>query len=324
MIRSLAALAAFLTLAACSSVPPKPDQEPGPVACAKATTAGIDPRLGTTQVAVFRTGAPTLIGGQPAQPKDWPASVYARSGNSACSATVIGERTVLIAAHCVGNGGSISFSAGSNAYSAKCSHHPSYRRNATADWALCLTNRTVTGIPFEVLGVSEKLAVGQTVRLTGYGCTSPGGGGGNDGVFRIGNATVRGLPSGTDYDTTTRGGGALCFGDSGGAAYVEKEGGARFIFGVNSRGDIATTSYLSSVYVATFRDWATSWAANSGNVRLCGLHSDAPGCRGVAPLPDLKFSVETKAACVEGTVAPEYEAKKDEIKASVKDALEQF
>lgn len=326
MFRYLFAVLAVASLSACQNQPPTPDPE-DPPACQDlhiSENQGI-PATKTTQLAFLQGQDQVLIGGQPADPKDWPASVYASANGSRCSATVIGERTVLIAAHCVGNGGNISFSAGSNGYRAQCTHHPSYRRNDSADWALCLVDKTVTGIPFENLGVNEKLQVGQEVRLTGYGCTRPGGGGGNDGIFRIGKATVRSTPNGTDYDTVTRGGGALCFGDSGGAAYVEKPDGSRSVFGVNSRGDIQTTSYLSSVYVDTFRDWATSWSATNGNVRLCGLHSDAIGCRsGGQPPVDRKFIVGSKAACVEGVVAPGYEKRKADIKASVRKALEGF
>lgn len=326
------AIALFSVLAAlgCSSQQTPPPEDPA--SCNDLQTAaaphggGIDAKTGTMQQAFLaNTKEPLLIGGVPADPKDWPASVYARSGGSACSATVVGERTVKIAAHCISNGGTITFSAGSNAYSAVCTHHPSYRGNSTADWALCVTNRTVTGIPFENLGVNEKLEIGGTLRLTGYGCIRPGGGGGNDGVFRIGNATIRGLPSGMNYDTTTRGGGALCYGDSGGAAYFERADGTRVIVGTNSRGNIATESYLSSVNTAAFRDWATAWGVAKGNVRLCGMHTDAVGCRdGGAPPINRKFVVGAKAACVEGVVKPGFEAKKLEIKESVRKALEGY
>lgn len=320
-------VSALYLLSGCQSKPPvDPDNDPSScqdVHLSSRHGDGLSAEK-TTQLAAFFNDK-VLIGGEPADPKDWPASVYARAGSSACSATVVGERSVLIAAHCVSNGGTIRFSAGSNSYQATCAHHPSYRGNSTADWSLCVTDKVVTGIPFENLGINEKLEVGQEVRLTGYGCIRPGGGGGNDGTFRIGKATVRSLPNSTNYDTVTRGGAALCFGDSGGAAYVEKQDGSRVTFGVNSRGDIRTESYLSSVFVATFRDWATSWASQNGNVRICGMHSDAIGCRdGGQPPLDRKFVVGGKAACVEGVVKPGFEEKKPEIKESVRRALNEF
>lgn len=299
---------------------------------------------------------PTLIGGAAADPKDWPASEYCSMGNSRCSCTMIGDRTLLIASHCVSNGGTASFSAGPNRYSAKCTHNPKYSqaayeemvkliasgatqaqvrafagfRNATADWTLCLTNAPVTGFPFEnIMTDPAKIKIGDTVRLTGYGCVKPGGGGGNDGVFRTGTAKVTDLPSGSDYDTVTKGGAALCYGDSGGAAYVELPGGDREIFGVNSRGDIATTSYLSSTFVSEFKTWAQSWATKNGQ-KICGLDPSATGCRTVsppAPSPGpYTFAIDTKVAKGTATLTMKsgFETLFDRAKQAVLDTLNAF
>lgn len=243
----------------------------------------------SSSIAAAQMG-PTLIGGQPAKPEEWPASVYARMGNSACSATVVGERVLLIASHCVSNGGTASFTVGGNAYRATCTHTPGYggfRGNSTYDWSLCLVDRKVTGIPYERLATdSSGVAAGVTLRLTGYGCIRQGGGGGNDGVFRIGTAPVVSLPSGSNADIVTRGQAALCYGDSGGAAYLEKSDGTRVIVGVNSRGNISTTSYLPAVYHSQFRNFITSWTGRNGQ-KICGVHGDAQGCRDASdPDPD--------------------------------------
>jgi len=246
-------------------------------------------------------GSLELIGGTPADPNDWPASVYARMGSSACSATVVGERVLLIASHCVSNGGTATFSVLGNAYRAACSHTPGYPANSTYDWTLCYTDRKVEGVKYERIATSaEGLKVGAMLRLTGYGCINSGGGGGNDGVFRIGKAPIQTLPgtSGTNADIVTKGDAALCYGDSGGAAYLEGEDGSRTIVGVNSRGNISNTSYLPATYHDKFKAKLAAWSAEKG-VKICGVHDDAPGCRDDdAPAPDPTDCKEEFAAYV--------------------------
>lgn len=259
----------------------------------------------------------TLVEGTAADPEKWPASVYARMEGAACSATLIGERVLLIASHCVSNEGKLSFTARANNYTARCTHHPDYDKdNFSADWTLCLVDRPVTGVLFESLVEDLKLKIGDAITLSGYGCIRPGGGGGNDGIFRVGTAIVEGLPYKTNYDIVVHGGAALCFGDSGGSAYVVK-GDKRFVFGVNSRGDIHTTSFLSSVSEKRFKEWARDWALKSNNVKICGLSEEAFYCRNenLNPLTvsENTFEVNSKAACVRGFVNPDFYNRKTDI-----------
>ena len=285
--------------------------------------------------------SPFLIGGTPADPKDWPASVYASMSNARCSATVVGERVLLIAAHCVRNGGTASFAVGAHKYASKCTHAPEYvhaawrehqaalvegttpfvaELNSTADWALCLVDKPVLGAPFEKVAVMNPFKVGDQARLTGYGCVRPGGGGGNDGVFRIGMAQVTRLPSGSNNDTVTRGGAALCYGDSGGGAYYEN-GKDRLLFGVNSRGDIRTTSYLSSTFTGTAQAFFKAWAEKNAE-KICGVHVDAKGCRNSEPMPETRFEVDSKIAKVVGEMKPGHEGLLERVKMEVQKLLD--
>lgn len=323
-MKVLALFAILFSATACTSMPARPDTSCSVVGSCQNAEVRASLGLGVEHTVQTMAFEPMLIGGAPANAAEWPASVYAKAGSSACSATLVGERTLFMAAHCMGNNGTVSFTAGANQYKARCTHHPEYRKNSTADWALCLVDRPVTGVPFEVLGIEKTFAIGDNLLLSGYGCVKPGGGGGNDGIFRIGQAVVRGLPSGKNYDIVTKGGAALCYGDSGGSAYLLHPSGERSIVGVNSRGNIATMSYLPAVASKTFVSWAHEWAKTSNNVRLCGLHDDALGCRtgGAKPQPDGKFEVQGNVACVRGVIKPDYLSKKDEIVESVRKALE--
>lgn len=223
---------------------------------------------------------PRLINGKPADLKDWPSSVYASMNGSRCTATVVGERTLLIAAHCVGNGQSAAFSIGAEKYSSKCSQSPLYNGNSTADWAICLVDRKVENVPYELINNdNNRVKVGAQLTLTGYGCVNPGGSGGNDGTYRVGTSKVTKTPSGSSNDIVTEGNAALCFGDSGGPAFfVNDQTKERWVVGVNSRGNISTTSYLSSTSTTNAQKFINDWAT-SNNQQICGIHSGAKGCR---------------------------------------------
>jgi secreted trypsin-like serine protease len=213
-----------------------------------------------------------LMGGTVADPADWPASPWL--GN--CSATLIGEKVLLTAAHCVSNGGSTSFSVSGTKYTGKCTHHSNYRSNQTADWALCALNAPVPNIEFEVIATEEDVhcSTGQEFLWTGYGCQRWNGG--LDGKFRVGTVKSVSCPRGTNHDVITTGKVALCSGDSGGGGYVQL-GNTRRVVGVNSRSNRTDTSYVSNVFSSTFRTWAESWA-NSKSIEICGIHPSAKNC----------------------------------------------
>ncbi len=258
---------------------------------------------------------PTLINGRVADPSLFPASVWTRS----CTATVVGERVVFIAAHCVS--GSISFTVGANRYTASCNVAREYSGNSTADYALCKTDKVVTGIPYEKVNIDPaRFKVGEPLLLTGYGCVRAGGGGGNDGTYRIGESTIRRMPSGSSNDIVTSGGAALCFGDSGGPAFHVAPDGDRYVVSTNSRGDIRTTSYLSATHTATARRFFDAWYQMAG-MKICGIHSDAVGCRGTAPQQPTNFSIAHPLVQLEGKVTAGNESRLPDIKRWLEDAL---
>jgi hypothetical protein len=225
-----------------------------------------------------RDAPPVLIGARVAVPKDWPASFYSVQGNSRCTSTMVGPRALFTAAHCVGNGATATLNHEGKSYVGRCTHAPEYAGNKTADWALCILDAEISPLPYETVNTnSGVLKEGADLLLTGFGCTRPDGTGGNDGVYRIGEATIRSLPSGTSNDIVVRGGAALCFGDSGGGAYIIA-GGKRTLVSINSRGNIRDTSYLSSVSTSPARGFMERWAQENATA-ICGVTAAAPGCR---------------------------------------------
>lgn len=222
---------------------------------------------------------PVLIGGAPADKKDWPANFTSSQGNSKCTSTVLGPKVMQLAAHCVGNGKIASITSGGQKYMGPCTHHQSYKNDATADYALCLLDKPIDLPWYEgVIENGSEIKVGSKIMLAGMGCTQAGGGGGNDDVFRVGEAPVVTLPN-SNNDLITRGNSALCFGDSGGSAYFKDSKGIYRVAAVNSRGDIRTTSYLSAVYTKTARDFYIKFAVDN-NAQICGVSDSAPKCRG--------------------------------------------
>jgi hypothetical protein len=227
-----------------------------------------------------------LIGGREAKSTDFPASFYSLSDSGSCTSTMVSSRALLTAAHCVDPGGEVSLTLNIGTpreatYGGICTHSPDYDKNKTADWALCLLSKEITGIPFERINMDEsRIRVGSELLLTGFGCVTSAGTGGNDGVYRIGEANVTSLPTGSSNDIVTKGMVALCFGDSGGPAFLflDTNKRDRIVVSVNSRGNIRETSYLSSTSTNLAKAFFMKWSQDNG-VKLCGVHSDAPNCR---------------------------------------------
>lgn len=200
---------------------------------------------------------PMLIGGKIAEEGDYPSIVRTTSQNgSGCTAAVVGPNVLLIAAHCVGDGKWVQFN---GKRSQPCTHHPDYADKYDRDFALCII--PTTPAPYSVVNTDHNyVKKGDTLLLTGYGCTRVGGGGA-DGKLRIGEAPVTGQQG---FYIITKAPAALCYGDSGGPAYK-----GAVLVGVNSRGNIADTSYLSAVHLADEKFFKV-WAEKNGGL-ICGL-----------------------------------------------------
>jgi secreted trypsin-like serine protease len=245
-----------------------------------------------------------LIGGREARPGEYPEVVRIRSGNSACSSSLVGPRVLISAAHCTTEDGSVVplseqetyvFDFEQSSYTARCKIAPDYRgTTGDQDLAVCKIDRPVS---VAYASISTKpLALGDLVTIAGYGCVRQGGGGGNDGTLRVGDVSVTRLPSDSYYSFHTQGSVAACFGDSGGPVFRK---GTHEQVGIVSRGDIATLSLLTASYHPKSLDFLRRFEQEQG-VEICGLSlncsKSSPQCS--QEIIDLKRAVEKVEQCL--------------------------
>ena len=200
---------------------------------------------------------------------------------------MVGDQVVLSAAHCANTGTAGSFQIGQTQYRTEpCTRHPSYPRT-DIDLLACKVARKVDVKPATIGG---EVKAGDKITIVGYGCVRPGGGGGNDGVLRVGDAEVTGF---SGHDIVSKGAG-LCFGDSGGPAYLKlqvpfKE--KHIQVSVNSKGNIRDTNYTARTYNDVAKNWLKSWAEQNG-VTICGVNKDCEGGGGGNECPEEKAMYE--------------------------------
>lgn len=237
---------------------------------------------------------PKLNNGAQANPGDWPATLFLEKS---CTATLIAAQTLLLAAHCIQDKGTVAFTRGGTRFSGTCDRpEGGYPEKPDADYALC---RITPAVSVDDGYENVSLHTGRLVRdrrllLTGFGCTTPEGD--SDSKFRTGPTfiehqpgTLVDYPPGTGgrypnyiatYAAIRRGDAFLCKGDSGGGAYLELPGAPRQLVAVNSGYDQAGegVSFLSALG-SPFGTWfLKDWAHRHGQ-KLCGVHDDAPNCR---------------------------------------------
>ena len=233
------------------------------------------------QKQIYNEHTPTLINGRPALAGEYPEIVQIRTGNALCTATLIGPRVIITAAHCAETGETSRFAYDGQQYSAVITRSPLYP-DPDHDLALGLLNSPIS-MRFANIGGTPGLS--EDFILTGYGCTDSDGGG-SDGVLRIGDSTVVGF-DGYDFISKRIDGAALCFGDSGGPAYVDMDDPfvERHVFlGVNSKGNIIDTSLITRTDHPDSESFMRRWA-DGNNVEICGVNrncdenpTDPPGC----------------------------------------------
>jgi Trypsin len=248
---------------------------------------------------------PELLNGKPADPKVWPVNLQFQSAGGLCTSTIIGEKVVLTAGHCVANQAKAKVFYNNTLTSVTCHHHPQYKgaacltaqttadiKGCTADISLCVADAPfpseVAGQPVKFETVNNDTALLKKdgpVTLLGFGCTVAGGG--VSSILRVGGATVTSLsvpgasvnPANTMQEyIIAQGGAALCQGDSGGTAF-NKPDPDRKVVAVNSRGNIETISFLTSTSDPNIQDFFKDFSGPPRNVEICGVTPGAKNCR---------------------------------------------
>ena len=208
-----------------------------------------------------------------------------------CTSTLVADRALLTAAHCVANGGRIGIRRkGVRIGTATCTHSPDFAKDKTADWALCLMDAPVAVPLFETINTNRNLlTASRSIRLTGFGCIRRDQEPQAKEQYWEGETRIIDPPTSTSHDIVTRGGAVLCPGDSGGPAFVGFSGDykKRALVAVNSRtlvdkytDWVLDTSYLSSVSEKAALDFFTAWSRDN-NVAICGLSAGATRCRAI-------------------------------------------
>lgn len=216
-------------------------------------------------------GEGRLINGKPVEPGTFKEVVRIRSNGAGCTATVVGPRVIATAAHCARTGAEATFEVDGTEYTATITRSSLYP-GKDHDIALGVTTKQITGVEYASIGGTATKGLGLT--LLGYGCTQPGGSGGNDGVLRIGESAIVDF---SDYDMVSKkpGGAALCYGDSGGPAFVI-DNGKHLLLGINSKGNIQDTNYNTRTDISESKSFVQGFAQNQG-VKICGVNDDCSG-----------------------------------------------
>ncbi len=221
---------------------------------------------------------PTLINGRQVDRDGWREVV--RIGNRSCTGTIVGRNAVITAAHCGRNNSRSTlevFKDGSLVrYNYRMFHHPRYRGQSNWDIAVLALDNDIEDVFYAIAGVNYNFRQGAEVDILGYGCTRPGGGGGNDGILRFGESRVVNF-TGTDVITSHRpSGAALCFGDSGGPMFADTSDASledhNTLIAVNSKGNIRDTNYNLRLDYDGVGEWLES-IANARDLEIYGVNA---------------------------------------------------
>ena len=204
--------------------------------------------------------SPMIIGGSNATNFPYAARLFV-NGRENCSATKIAPQWILTAEHCVASSGTYTFRAGSldQTSGGQLVTGTQIIKHPSVDLALVKVNTSMSS-PFSPLGTTSDVAVGQTVKLYGWGatCTNQPEINCQSRYLKVANTRVTSV-NGQDYRggravSVTRVDGIAAGGDSGGPMFSSN--GKQV--GVASTSDRSTRSNYT--HVGAYRSWIRQYA----------------------------------------------------------------
>jgi V8-like Glu-specific endopeptidase len=182
-------------------------------------------------------------------------------GTGLCTATLVGKKTVLTAAHCVGTT-HVFILEGSKYPVVKAVKHPNWDAYyLTNDIAVMLLASAPPAASSAIAITAPSL--GLQITLVGYGVSSEKGT--DAGTKRIATNKVSALKA-TTFGFTGAGGsmGSTCYGDSGGPAFATLNG-VEVQVGVTSNGQSPCGTYATDTRVDAYVGWIAQTAAGDVN-----------------------------------------------------------
>jgi hypothetical protein len=205
--------------------------------------------------------------------------------NHGCTGTLIGTKTVLTASHCVDHSDTASFEVGGEIFHGAVNRNPrcpiiNNKANPDYDMAIISLDRPVERIePYPLCMASDQLR-DLEVTLVGFGRTSADT---HDfGTKRWGKNSIE--RSNDDLIFMT-GGSQICFGDSGGPAFIDTGETPTCVIGVPTSTRNCMNSIHTRVDGRNNQDWLIGAVADDASVQWvtpCGRRVDINGriCRG--------------------------------------------